>query len=368
MRRPIVAALFILGPLAAGSPADVIETVAGTGKPGLGGDGGPANAATLVEPFHCEFDRAGMLLIADAPAGKIRRVNLATGVISHFAGDGSNGLGKPGMLAPKATIGTPYAMAADANGDVYVVDQITPVVRKVDGKSGLVTVVAGTGQKGFSGDGGPAKAAMLREPNDCCLDGKGGLLIADVGDWRVRRVDLKSGLISTFAGTGRPAGKRPDRSKIGDGGQASAAVIVGARAVCVDGRGVTYLCEREGNAIRRVDASGVITTFAGTGAEGYSGDGGPASLATFRGPKAIRTDRDGHLFVVDTENHAIRRVDVRTGLVSTLAGGHRGADGDGGEATKAGLDRPHGCIIGPDGSLYIADSNNHRVRRVAPPR
>jgi len=132
----------------------------------------------------------------------------------------------------------------------------------------------------------------------------------------------------------------------------------------VDTLGNTFICEREGNAIRKVDAKGVITTFAGTGVAGYDGDGGPALKATFRGPKAIRCDRHGNLFVVDTENHAIRRIDAKTGIISTVAGGRKGAQGDGSDAIKAGLDRPHGCVIDDQGNLYIADSNNHRVRKV----
>jgi sugar lactone lactonase YvrE len=363
--RLLTTALIFLACLASSSNAGKIDTVAGTAQAGLSGDGGPAKDALLREPFHCEFDRQGALLIADAPAGKIRRVDLASGLISTVAGNGSNGLGVDSSPALEATIGTPYAIAADSNGDLYIVDQKTPVVRKLDAKDGRVSIFAGTGKKGYGGDGGPATRAMLREPNDCCLDGKGGLLIADVGDWRVRRVDLKSGVITTFAGTGKPSG-RPDRSSIGDGGQAKDSVIVGARAVCVDGRGTTYVCEREGNSIRKVNASGVVSTIAGTGAEGYSGDGGLALRATFRGPKGIRADREGNLFVVDTENHAIRRIEVATGVVNTVAGGHKGDEGDGGEATKAGFDRPHGCVVGLDGTLYIADSNNHRVRRVAP--
>ena len=358
-------AILLLALMAGPSLAGTIDTVAGTGKPGSGGDGGPARSATLIEPFHCEFDRLGRLLVADAPAGKIRIVDLVGGGIAAFAGNGSNGVGIDSSPALQATIGTPYALAADANGDVYIVDQKTPVVRKVDGKTGRVSTIAGTGEKGYGGDGGPAVKATLREPNDCHLDGKGGLLIADVGDWRVRRVDLESGVITTFAGTGKLGG-RPDRTRIGDGGPAKDAVIIGARAVCVDRKGSTYICEREGNAIRRVDASGVITTIAGTGTAGYDGDGGPALRATFRGPKGIRSDRQGNLFVVDTENHAIRRIDAATGVITTVAGGHRGADGDGGEANKAGLDRPHGCVVAPDGTLYIADGENHRVRRVTP--
>jgi streptogramin lyase len=358
--------LYCVAILANPGLAGTIETFAGTGLAGSSGDGSPAKVASLNQPFHCEFDPQGNLLIADAGAGKIRRVDRETGRISTIAGNGTNGPGSDGAPALEATIGTPYAIAADKDGDLYIVDQKTPVVRKLDALTGRVSIFAGTGRKGSSGDGGPAIKAMLREPNDCVLDGKGGLLIADVGDWRVRRVDLKSGIISTFAGQGKPVGGIPPRSRIGDGGKAVDAVILGARGVCVDGRGNTYLCEREGNAIRKVEESGRITTLAGTGASGYSGDGASATLATFRGPKGIRADSQGNLFVVDTENHAIRKIEAKTGLVTTVAGGRSGSGGDGSPASSAGLARPHGCIVAPDGTLFIADSENHRVRRVLP--
>jgi hypothetical protein len=265
----------------------VIDSPAGTGKAGHTGDGGPATAAALNQPFHCEIDPQGSLLIAEANNHCIRKVDLKTGVISTVAGKGAKGYAGDGGKATDATMNEPYAVVADKNGDLYIVDRLNAVIRKVDGKSGIIATVAGTGQKGYSGDGGPAVKATLREPNDCCLDGKGGLLIADVADWRIRRLDLKTGAISTFAGTGRPKEKL-GRDKIGDGGPADKAIIVGARAVCVDGQGNTYICEREGNAIRKVDSKGAITTIAGTGAAGYSGDGGDAKQATFRGPKAIR--------------------------------------------------------------------------------
>jgi streptogramin lyase len=178
-------------------------------------------------------------------------------------------------------------------------------------------------------------------------------------------VDLKTGVITTFAGIGRVKGPI-DRQKIGDGGPATQAVIVGARSVCVDGQGNTFICEREGNAVRMVDFRGLIFTVAGTGAKGYGGDGGPALQATFNGPKCVRCDRGGSLYVVDTENFAIRRIDRQTAVVTTVAGGRKGPGGDGGPALQAGLDRPHGCVVSPDGTLFIADSNNQRVRRVRP--
>lgn len=341
-----------------------LGTAAGTGTGGYQGDGGLASKALLNQPFHCEVGD-GKLFIAEANNHCIRRVDLKTGILTTVAGTGAKGYSGDGGPATKATFNEPYAVVRAESGDLYITDRLNAVIRKVDGQSGVVTTVAGNGQKGFAGDGGLATAALLREPNDCCLDGKGGLLIADVADWRVRRLDLASGTISTFAGTGRPKGK-VDRSQIGDGGPAGACIIVGARAVCVDGFGNTFLCEREGNAIRKVDAKGIISTLAGTGAKGYSGDGGPAGKATFNGPKAIRCDRHGNLFIVDTENHAIRKIDAKTGIVSTVAGGRKGSGGDGGPAAAAGLDRPHGCVVDTDGTLYIADSNNHRVRVVRP--
>ncbi len=350
--------------LASEGAAGTIDTVAGTGRAGSSGDGGPAASATLVEPFGCDLDAAGRLLIADAAGQRIRAVDLGTGRISTVVGTGEAGTSGDGGRASEARIDSPYAVAAGADGSLYLVEQKGLVVRGVEGRSGVIGHFAGH-LGGTVGDGGPATAARLVEPNDAVLDGRGGLLIADVADWRVRRVDLATGLISTFAGSGRPAG-RVDRSRIGDGGPAARAVIVGTRAVAVDGLGNTYICEREGNAIRKVDARGVISTFAGTGARGYSGDGGPALRATFDGPKGVRCDREGNVYVVDTENHAIREVEAASGRISTVAGGHRGGDGDGGDATKAGLDRPHGCVVAPDGTLYIADSNNHRVRRVTP--
>ena len=210
--------------------------------------------------------------------------------------------------------------------------------------------------KGYSGDGGLATHAQMREPNDCFLDGRGGLLIADVQDQRVRRLDLQTGIITTFAGTG-------EKLHEGDGGLATEASINGCRAICVDRQGNTYVCEREGNGVRKVDTKGIITTIAGTGERGYSGDGGPASRATFDGPKAIRCDKEDNVYVVDTENHAIRKIDAN-GDVSIVAGGRKGSEGDGGDATNAGLDRPHGCVIDDTGNIYIADSNNHRVRLV----
>jgi hypothetical protein len=284
-------------------PAPIMATLAGTGKAGFTGDGGPANKATLNQPFHCEVDGKGTLYIAEAFNHCIRKVDLKTGTISTVAGSGKKGYSGDGTVATKATMNEPYAVVADGEDNLYIVDRLNVVIRKVDGKTGLMSTIAGTGKKGYSGDGGPATEATLREPNDCCLDGKGGLLIADVGDWRIRRVDLKTGMISTFAGTGKPAPKGPYQR--GDGGPATKGVVVGARAVCVDGQGNTYICEREGNSIRKVDAKGIITTVAGTGTSGSGGDGGPALKAQFKGPKGIRCDKHGNVYIVDTENHSM---------------------------------------------------------------
>ncbi len=368
--RGLMLGLLLAWPAGAGTPgawgqnaSNTIDTVAGTGAKGYGGDGGPAVKALLHEPFHCALDGKGGLYLAEAFNHCVRKVDLKSGTITTVAGTGKKGYTGDGGPATKATFNEIYAVAVSPEGDLYLVDRLNACVRKVDGRSGAATTVAGTGTKGFSGDGGPGAKAQLVEPNDCALDGRGGLLIADVGDWRVRRLDLKTGVISTFAGTGRRKG-RPARGEKGDGGPATKAVVFGARAVCVDGRGNTYICEREGNAVRKVDAKGVITTLAGTGEKGNAD--GPCEKARFNGPKAVRCDSAGNVYVVDTENDSIRKIDIGTGQVTTVAGGRRGPGGDGGDAREAGLNRPHGCALDEKGVLYIADSSNNRVRRVRP--
>jgi streptogramin lyase len=352
-------------PLVGGAePSGWIDTVAGTGQPGHTGDGGPALKAQLNQPFACALDGRGHLFIAEAGSHCIRRLDLATGRIETVVGTGQKGFGGDGGPATKALLNEPYAVAVAADDTLYIVDRLNTVVRKVDGETGIITTLAGTpGRKGYAGDGDRAALALFREPNDCCLDGAGSLLIADVADWRIRRLDLTSGAIATFAGVGPVKGKL-DRQQLGNGGPAPRAVLVGARAVCVDGHGNTFICEREGNAVRWVNAQGFITTIGGTGAKGYTGDGGLATQATFNGPKGICCDRQGNVYVVDTENHAIRRILAQTDVVTTVAGGRKGSGGDGGAATQASLDRPHGCVVDADGTLYIADTNTHRVRRV----
>ncbi len=336
----------------------IISSIVGTGKQGYAGDGGPATNALLNNPFHVDLDASGRYLyLTDCFNYCIRMVDLQTGIISTIAGTGEKGYSGDAGPAVDGKIEEPYAVQVDANRDLYFVQRFSPAVRKINASSRVISTVAGDGTVGYGGDGGPGVKAQLREPNDCSLDGNGGLLIADIQDQRIRRLDTLTGVITTFAGTG-------EKVFSGDSGPAAKAGIFGARAVCIDGKGNTYICEREGNRIRKVGANGVITTVAGTGEKDYTGDGGAAIQATFNGPKAIRCDAEGNVFVVDTENHAIRKIDVATGIITTVAGGRRGPDGDGGDATKASLDRPHGVVIGRDGAIYIADSENHRVRVV----
>ncbi len=338
--------------------AGKISTYVGTGEGGHAGDGGQAGDAVCNEPFMCDFDSAGNLFYTEAKSHIVRRVDKASGIVTTVAGNCESGYSGDGGSAMQATMQEPYSLQVDQNnGDIYIVDRLNAVVRKVDAASGIITTVAGTGEVGYSGDGGPGNQAMFREPNDCFLDGKGGLLIADIQDQRIRRLDLATGIVTTVAGNG-------EKERTGDGKPALEASFLGARAVCLDSKGNMYVAEREGNGVRKVDTNGLMSTIAGNGERGYEGDGGPALTATWGSPKALRCDAQDNIIVVDTENHAIRRIDAVTGVVTTIAGGRLGGEGDGGAATDAAMDRPHGCGIDTDGNIYIADSNNHRVRVV----
>jgi sugar lactone lactonase YvrE len=337
----------------------IITTVVGTGEKGYAGDGGPARAALLNGPFDVCFDRAGNLYFSDTFNNRVRRVDGATGVISTVAGNGDQGFSGDGGNAIDAALNEPYGIVVDSAGILYIADRLSRRVRRVDLASGIITTAAGTGEAAYGGDGGPADRAGLAEPNGLAFGpGETRLYITDVADNRVRVIDLASGIIGTFAGTGAA-------EHSGDGRPATEAGTFGARAVKVGADGTVYILERQGSSLRAVDPiTGIISTIAGTTARGYAGDGGPALAAVFDAPKEMAIDGDGSLLIVDTENHAIRRFDPRSGIVSHFAGGRQGGGGDGAAAELAGLDRPHGAVVGPDGAVYIGDTNNHRIRKV----
>jgi streptogramin lyase len=362
MRAIVLFAAALTGSLTAADPTATITAVAGTGEKGFSGDGGLATKASLNQPFDVAFDKAGNLYFSDTFNHRIRKVDAKTGIITTVAGTGKKGFGGDGGRATEAMLNEPYGLELDADGNLFIVDRLNYCVRMVDAETTVIRTIAGTGGKlGFTGDGGPATQALLREPNGLCLDGKGRLYIADVADQRVRVVNLTSGIIGTLAGNGT-------RLSAGDGGPLKDATFAGPRAVALGPDGHLYVVEREGNSVRRIDLKAQrIARFAGTGKRGFTGDGGPAKDATFDGPKEIDIDRDGNVYVVDTENEAIRRIDAKTGIVTTVAGKGRTKTpglGDGGLATAATLGRPHGVAVGPDGAIYIGDTNSHRIRRV----
>jgi DNA-binding beta-propeller fold protein YncE len=336
----------------------LISTVAGTGAKGYAGDGGPAMQALLNNPFDLAFDPAGNLCFSDTYNHCIRRIDAGSGVISTIAGTGEAGFDGDGGPATQARMNQPYGMVIDRAGNSYVADRLNGRVRRVDGASGVITTLAGDGSGKYSGDGGASVRAGMAEPNGLALDrAHRRLFITDVADHRVRVIDLASGIISTFAGTG-------NGRHAGDGGPAASADVFGARAVALAPDDALYIMERQGSSIRRVRDS-VIETVAGTGARGYGGDGHDAHHAVFNAPKEMAVDPAGNVFVVDTENHAIRLIDAASWIVTTIAGnGEAGPGGDGGPAHLASLARPHGAVVGADGAVYIGDSENHRVRKL----
>jgi DNA-binding beta-propeller fold protein YncE len=338
---------------------NIITTAVGTGEKGFAGDGGPAAEALLNGPFDVCFDHTGNLYFSDTFNNRIRRVDAASGTITTVAGNGEKAFSGDGGPATGAALSEPYGVVVDRVGNLYIADRLNRRVRRVDAATGIITTLAGTGEPAYGGDGGPAAQAGLAEPNGLAFGpGEGALYITDVADNRVRVVDLATGRIATFAGTGAA-------EHSGDGEPAVKAGTFGARAVKVGPDGTVYILERQGSSLRAVDPkTGIVTTIAGTTARGYSGDGGPALSAVFDAPKEMAIDRDGSLLIVDTENHAIRRIDNATGIVTNIAGGRQGGGGDGGPAALAGLDRPHGAVVGPDGAIYIGDTNNHRIRKV----
>jgi sugar lactone lactonase YvrE len=349
-----------------------IRTIAGTGTAGFSGEGDIPTSANLLAPMAVAFDAAGNLLIADNDNSRIRKIT-ASGTIITIAGNGTfafNGDGQDATLLP---LFLPLGLAADPFGGVVVADQFNNRVRSISPSGAIATIAGNSGIAG--GDGGPASSALLFQPNGLAFDGNGNLFIADSRNGRIRRVD-PSGTITTVAGTGSLLASAPDGGDDdegddsgsdglvnGDGGPATSATLGFPYDVAPDGSGNLYIVAN--SRVRKIASNGVISTIAGTGVGLFGGDNGPAVSAQISNPQGIAVGPDGAVYVADTGNNRVRRVDLTSGVITTVAGtGVSGSAGDGGPATAAQLAVPRKLAFDPDGNLYVAVSG--RVRKIAP--
>ena len=335
----------------------IIDTVAGNGESGYSGDGGPATEATLYQPEGVAVDAAGNLYIADCHNHCIRKVD-TTGIITTVAGTGEEGYSGDGGLANDARLAYPEDIALDSSGNLYIADRGNLRVRRMD-TNGIITTVAGTGERGYGGDGGLATEARLNSPSGVAVDPSGNLYLADSNNDRVRKVGT-NGIITTVAGTGV-------REYSGDGGLATDARIAYPTSVAVDPAGNLYIADFMNNRVRKVGTNGIITTVAGTGVREYSGDGGPATDARLAYPGDVALDSSGNLYIADSGNLRVRRMDTN-GIITTVAGtGEAGYSGDGGPATEAALGWPQNVAVDSSGNLYLVMSNHPRIRKVGLP-
>ena len=338
------------------SPNGIIRTVAGTRARGFSGDSSPATSAQLDEPNSVTLDASGNLYIADRNNNRIRKVT-PDGIISTVAGNGTRGFSGDGGRATSAQLDEPTGVAVDAAGNLFIADYFNFSIRKVT-PDGIISTVAGGRTRNFSGDGGIATSAQLNGPRGVAVDAAGNLFITDVYNFSIWKVTL-DGIISTVAGDGT-------KGYSGDGGPATSAQLDEPTGVAVDASGNLFIADRMNHRIRKVTPGGIISTFAGTGVRGYSGDGGPATSAQLYYPDGLAVDALGNLCIGDTDNHRIRKVSL-DGTISTVAGnGTAGYTGDGGSATSAQLNHPDGVAVDALGNLYIADGYNHRIRKVTP--
>ena len=330
-----------------------ITTIAGTGTAASTGDGGLASVAAIYHPADVFIDASGNIFFSEYEGQKIRKIT-PSGIISTVAGTGVAGYSGDGGPATAARFNGIFGITGDAAGNIYACDFNNQRIRKIDA-SGTITTIAGTGAGGYSGDGGAATLANIWQPEYPRIDNAGNLCFTDNQNHRVRKIS-STGVISTIAGNGTSG-------YTGDGGAATLAALSFPGGICFDNSGNMFIADNN-NVIRKINSSGIISTIAGTGASGYSGDGGPATAAKMRVPQGMIVDAAGNLLVAETNNHCIRKINT-AGYASTYAGiGAPGFAGDGAPATAAKLNTP--CAVGLDaaGNLFVVDVYNHRLRRV----
>jgi len=341
---------------------DIIDTVVGTGTGGYSGDGGDALSANIASPKGIFYDASGNLFIADSGNYRIRKIDVATNIISTVAGNGVGTFAGDGGLATSASLWVPVDIHVDSVGNIYIADRDNHRIRKVDQATGVINTVVGSGPTGlgsgsFSGDGGLATSARLNSPSGVFVDSSGNIFIADNGNHRIRKVDASTGNIATVVGNG---------TTLGDGGPAVSAACYNPTDLFIDTAGNIYIADTNHHHIRKVDAAtGIINTIAGSGTtSGFSGDDGPATSAKLNSPVDVIVDVTGNIIFVDGGNFRIRKIDASTGIITTLAGNGKSAfSGDGGPATNAGI-FTHSISLNPSNELGISDFGNQRIRQI----
>ncbi len=355
MRTSIILLLF-----AGGIHAATIATFVGTGEKGFYGDEGPATMAKINGPFGVTKGPAGSLYICDTMNHAIRKVDGKTRIITTIVGTGTKGYMGDGGPATKAELNEPYEVRFNVAGDLFFVEMKNHIVRRVDSKTHRIRTVAGVGEAGFSGDGGQASKARLNRPHSIQFGPEGHLYICDIGNHRIRRVNMKTGRIETFAGTG-------ERKKTQDGAPIAGTPLNGPRAIDFDAQGQMWLALREGNAVYRLNLkTKTIHHEAGTGKKGFTGNGRPARKATLSGPKGIAVGPEGNIYLADTESHSVRMINRKTGILELIAGDGRKGNGPEGNPLRCRMDRLHGIFVDQDGAIFVGDTNTHRVRVIRP--
>ncbi len=336
--------------------AQTITSIAGNGVLGYGGDGAAATACSFYNPTWITQDNTGNYYITDRQNHRLRKINTA-GVITTVAGTGTSGYTGDGGPATAAKLARPTAVITDNTGNIYISDYDNHRIRKIN-TSGIISTFAGTGTFGFSGDGGPATAAQLDHPYGLALDAAGNMIVADEYNHCIRKIST-SGIITTIAGSGGTSGF------VGDGGPATDALLYYPHYITLDNAGNLFITDNSNHRIRKINTTGTINTIAGTGSTGFSGDGGPATAASINWCGGLATDAAGNLYIADHNNNRIRKVNT-SGIISTYAGtGVATSSGDGGAPLSAGINTPADVYINALGEMFIPEFSTPHIRKIS---